>query len=214
MATRQVYRRHGLQVIHVWFSCGFLACIWIHHAYNKLSQTLLFLCCICHYFTTSAFLCRFHFACLVSDDPNQTLQVGATKCSGLWAVKESEWINKESTSSTTGAVQYSTVQLLARNLLCWWQPYCTVVSSVDWRLNISLWVASKNSSNKCHYYPPQTTRMRTSRLLTSCKPCCVCHAALLASFSAFVPFAYLVELPEFLIRNKRGKLKAIFGESS
>lgn len=32
----------------------------------------------------------------VSDDPNLTLNVGATKCSGLWAVKNSEWINKES----------------------------------------------------------------------------------------------------------------------
>lgn len=37
----------------------------------------------------------------VSDDPNLTIEVGATKCSGLWAVKESEWINKESTSSVT-----------------------------------------------------------------------------------------------------------------
>lgn len=32
----------------------------------------------------------------VSDIPNMTITVGATKCSGLWAVKNSEWINQES----------------------------------------------------------------------------------------------------------------------
>jgi FkbM family methyltransferase len=35
----------------------------------------------------------------VSDVPNMTITVGATKCSGLWAVKNSEWINEESSQS-------------------------------------------------------------------------------------------------------------------
>jgi hypothetical protein len=35
----------------------------------------------------------------VGDDPSQSISVGATKCSGLWAVKDSEWINQESSES-------------------------------------------------------------------------------------------------------------------
>jgi FkbM family methyltransferase len=35
----------------------------------------------------------------VSDIPNMTITVGASKCSGLWAVKNSEWINEESSES-------------------------------------------------------------------------------------------------------------------
>jgi FkbM family methyltransferase len=35
----------------------------------------------------------------VSDNKNLTVRVGATKCSGLWAVKESEWINQESSKT-------------------------------------------------------------------------------------------------------------------
>jgi FkbM family methyltransferase len=35
----------------------------------------------------------------VGDDPSQSINVGATKCSGLWAVKDSEWINQESSDS-------------------------------------------------------------------------------------------------------------------
>lgn len=37
----------------------------------------------------------------VSDSPNLTISVGATKCSGLWAVKNSEWINEESKKSVS-----------------------------------------------------------------------------------------------------------------
>jgi FkbM family methyltransferase len=46
----------------------------------------------------------------VSDNSSLTITVGATKCSGLWAVKNSEWINRESstsvevTSSTCAAI--------------------------------------------------------------------------------------------------------------
>jgi hypothetical protein len=32
----------------------------------------------------------------VGEDPSNSIQVGATQCSGLWAVKDSEWINDES----------------------------------------------------------------------------------------------------------------------
>jgi FkbM family methyltransferase len=38
---------------------------------------------------------------IVSNDPNLNLTVGATRCSGLWSTKDSEWINAESSSTTT-----------------------------------------------------------------------------------------------------------------
>lgn len=40
-------------------------------------------------------------ATAVSDQRGLTIDVGSNKCSGLWAVVESDWINKESASITT-----------------------------------------------------------------------------------------------------------------
>lgn len=37
---------------------------------------------------------------IVSNDANLNLTVGATRCSGLWSTKDSEWINAESSSTT------------------------------------------------------------------------------------------------------------------
>jgi FkbM family methyltransferase len=41
----------------------------------------------------------------VSDVRGLTIEVGATKCSGLWAVRDAGWINDESASKTTVAAQ-------------------------------------------------------------------------------------------------------------
>lgn len=51
----------------------------------------------------------------VSDSPNLTISVGATKCSGLWAVKNSEWINQESQKSVQ--VHSSTCSEIVRDWL-------------------------------------------------------------------------------------------------
>jgi FkbM family methyltransferase len=51
----------------------------------------------------------------VSDNPDLTIDVGATKCSGLWAVKNSEWINEE--SSKTVQVKSSTCTAIVNDWL-------------------------------------------------------------------------------------------------
>jgi len=51
----------------------------------------------------------------VGEDPTQSIPVGATKCSGLWAVRNSDWINNE--SSETIQVHMTPLLDIVRD---WW----------------------------------------------------------------------------------------------